>query len=262
VLLSHTIDKPKEYLLSNPEKKVDPKLEKKFLILLNRRLLGWPVAYLRKQKEFHGLRFYMDKNVLIPRPETEGLVDLVLSQISNLKPPISILDIGTGSGNIIISLAKKLSAYSHEYVLYASDISPKAVAVARKNARLHKTKIKFAVGNLLEAWGKQKFDVIIANLPYLARQTDSSTKFEPIGALIAAKKGLAFYEKLFKQISSLYPQPSTLLLEIGHDQGFAIKKLARNFLPASPAGGPAYETKIFKDLAARPRFAVLVKKSS
>ena len=83
VILSHVLDRPKEYLLTNPSLPVDPQLEKKFVSLLNRRFLGWPVAYLTNQKEFYGLKFYVDKNVLIPRPETEGLVDLAIEQIKD-----------------------------------------------------------------------------------------------------------------------------------------------------------------------------------
>ncbi len=273
--MSHVLDRPKEYLLTNPEKIVDPKLEKKFLTLLNRRLLGWPVAYITKVKEFHKHKFYVDKHVLIPRPETEGLVDLALKAIKNVQSkPIRILDVGTGSGNIIISLAKALrrdpelnSGLRFQY--FASDISPKAIAVAKKNAKKHKVKIKFADGNLLEPWGKQNFDVIVANLPYLAKLVDKSTKHEPIGALIAAKKGLKLYEELFKQISygpSLRKQgskikiphqvrdgtelPEFILLEIGKDQGGPIKKLAKNLLPE-------YACKIHKDLFGRTRYAML-----
>jgi release factor glutamine methyltransferase len=250
VLLSHLLDRPKEYLLTNPEKKIDPKIEKKFLTFVNRRLLGWPVAYLSKEKQFYGRKFYVDKNVLIPRPETEGLVRLMIRNLKDRKN-LKILDVGTGSGCIIITLAKELSPLPapHSPLFFASDISPKAIAVAKKNAKLHKVKIKFADGNLLEPWGKQKFDVIVANLPYLAERTDASTKFEPTKALIAKNKGLDLIEKLFKQISSLSPASSTLFLEIGRDQGDPIKKLARKLLPA-------YQTKIFKDLFGRNRYAI------
>jgi len=246
VLLAHILDKPKEYLLMHSAGKVDPKLEKKYLTSINRRLLGWPVAYLVKEKKFYGLKFYVDEHVLIPRPETEGLVDLVLKNLPS-KKSISILDLGTGSGNIIVSLAKKLGR-QHQY--FASDISPKAIAVAKKNARQNKTRVTFARGNLLEPWGQQKFDIIVANLPYLAKQVDPSTKFEPISALVAPKKGLKLYQELFKQISTLNAIRYTLFLEIGHDQGRPIKKLAKKFLPR-------FETKTYKDLFGRTRYAIL-----
>jgi release factor glutamine methyltransferase len=249
VLLSHVLDKPKEYLLSNPDKPVSPKIEKQFKILLNRRLIGWPVPYITKNKEFGKLNFYVDKNVLIPRPETEGLIELVMSQISKLKSPIRILDIGTGSGNIIISLAKQLLPDAH-CLFFASDLSAKALVVAKKNAQLHKAKITFKQGSLMEPWNKQHFDVIVANLPYLEKETDSSTHFEPKNALIAKSKGLSLYEQLFKQISILSPKPYTLFFEIGHNQGLPIKKLAKKFLPA-------FRVNIYKDMFGKSRFAVL-----
>src|SRR5258708_1160646 len=258
VLLSFVLNKPKEFFLANPSQKIDPKMEKKFLMLINRRLLGWPVAYLTKSKEFYKLKLYVDKNVLIPRPETEGLVELAMEEIKGLrlkfkdKKPLRILDVGTGSGNIIISLGKQLRTLSPvpHTQLFASDISPKTIVVARKNAKLHKVKIKFADGHLLEPWGKQRFDVIIANLPYLAKLVDPSTKHEPIGALVAAKKGLKLYQELFKQLRTLSPIPCTLFIEIGRDQGLPIKKLAKKLLPA-------FKTKIYKDLSGRDRYAVI-----
>ena len=250
VLLSYVLKKPKEYLVVHMGNYVSPKQEKRFLTFINRRLLGWPVAYLTKSKEFYKLNLYVDKHVLIPRPETEGLVELVLNYLkvgSDQIGKINILDIGTGSGNIIISLAKKLGT-KHNY--FASDISPKAIAVAKKNAKRQKVKIKFVDGNLLEPWGKQHFDLIVANLPYLAKLVDPSTKFEPRGALVAAKKGLKLYEELFKQIYNLQPKSYNLFLEIGHDQAPAIKKLAKKFWPVS-------KTKIYKDLFGRQRYAVI-----
>jgi release factor glutamine methyltransferase len=260
VLLSFVLKKPKEYLLANPKKQITGRLEKTYFRLINKRLLGWPVAYLVKHKEFYGLDFYVDRHVLIPRPETEGLIELALDQIKNLREqlktdkPLKILDLGTGSGCIIISLAKYNDTRypGPRPRFFASDISPQAIKVARKNAKTHNTKVTFAEGSLVAPWGNQKFDIIVANLPYLNRETDPSTKYEPKGALIAAKKGLALYEQLFRQIRSLSPLPSTLLLEIGRDQGHLIKKLAQKYLPA-------YETKIYKDLFGRTRYASLAK---
>jgi release factor glutamine methyltransferase len=272
VLLSFFLGKSKEFLLINPHKRVDPKIEKKFLTAINRRLLGWPVAYLIKEKEFYKHKFYVDKHVLIPRPETEGLVELVIKHIKSIKSNklLNILDIGTGSGNIIVTLAKQIRTLNPvpHTLFFASDISPKAIAVAKKNAKFSKVKIKFADGNLLEPWGDQKFDVIVANLPYLAKLVDPSTRHEPIGALVAAKKGLKLYEELFKQIRSRFVTPaktgiqntgspiksvmtpSAIFVEIGRDQGRAITKLAKKLLPT-------YRTKIHKDLFGRTRYAVI-----
>ncbi|HTL39584.1 MAG TPA: HemK/PrmC family methyltransferase, partial [Methylomirabilota bacterium] len=132
VLLSHLLDQPKEYLFTHADQILSPKLEREFKIRLNRRIKGWPVAYINNKKEFFGLSLFVNKNVLIPRPETEGLVELVLDKAKSQKN-IKILDIGTGSGAIIISLAKILGISGNKF--FASDISKKALAVAQKNAK-------------------------------------------------------------------------------------------------------------------------------
>ncbi len=243
VLLAFVLNKPKEYLLINPSQKLLRNQLRNYNQLIQKRILEWPVAYLIGHKEFFGLDFIVTKDVLIPRPETEGLVELILSQAHGKK--LSILDIGTGSGNIIITLAKKISGQ-----FFASDISHQALAVAKRNAKNHNVKITFKQGSLLQPWKKQNFDIIVANLPYLPRETDSSTKFEPKRALIAKNHGLALYEELFKQTATLTSLPSSLLLEIGHNQRVEIKKLAKRYLPA-------YETKNSKDLTGRIRIAVV-----
>jgi len=254
VLLSYVLKKPKEYLATHPKQQVAGKPEKQYLKLLNRRILGWPVAYLVKHKEFFGLDFYVDKNVLIPRPETEGLAELVVQKIKDLslkikdKRPLKILDLGTGSGCIIISIAKKVGTM--DYNFFASDISAKALVVARKNAKKHKVKVQFKIGNLLDPWKNKNLDIIVANLPYLHRETDPSTKFEPIGALVAAKKGIGLYEQLLKNISGISKKPKYIFLEIGRDQGSIIKKLAYKFLPA-------FKTQIYKDLWGKNRYAII-----
>jgi release factor glutamine methyltransferase len=285
LLLAFVLKKDRAFLFIYPEKKLTPTQVKKFLSLVKKGRAGWPVAYLTGKKEFFGLDFFVNKNALIPRPETEGLVELVLKTIQIPDSRFQILDIGTGSGNIIISLAKNLyTLYPKPSPLFfASDISKKALVVAKKNARLafgsprwtkqHAIKITFKQGSLLNPWKNQYFDIIIANLPYLAKRIDPSTKFEPTSALVAAKKGLALYEELFKQIAlrNNSPQPPLnlrgggrrpgellpkyIFLEIGHDQTAPIKKLAKKYLPD-------FEIKIFKDLAGWARFAVMEKKSA
>ncbi len=254
VLLSYVLNKSKADIFGLMAKRVEKGREKKFFNLINKRALGWPVAYLTKEKEFYGLKFYVDKNVLIPRPETEGLVELILEKLkspafakasTDRQKNLKILDIGTGSGCIAVSLAKNLPGK-----FFASDVSSVAIKIAKKNAKLHKVAIIFKQGSLLEPWKNQNFDIIIANLPYLTKRTDPSTKFEPTKALIGAKKGLALFEELFKQVYHLSPITYNLFLEIGHDQSKQIKKLAKIYLPE-------FETKISKDLSGRARFAVL-----
>lgn len=266
VLLAHVLKQSKEYLFQNQESTRLParqgiknQEQKKFQQLVKKRATGWPVAYLTHEKEFFGLNFYVDQNVLIPRPETEGLVEMATKKIIDYKlkiindKPLSVLDLGTGSGCIIIALANNLQSKIYNLKFFASDISQAALKIAKQNAKRHEVSILFKQSDLLAAWKNQRFDIIVANLPYLARQTDPSTKFEPKQALIAKKQGLALIEKLFKQLAvpfPLPPSPSTLLLEIGHDQGPKIKNLAKVYLPG-------YQCKIFKDLSGLNRLVLL-----
>jgi release factor glutamine methyltransferase len=251
------------------------------------------MAYLTKEKEFFNLKLIINKNVLIPRPETETLVETVLKKINNSKSRLKILDIGTGSGNIIISLAKALkrtdiarsettrqskkkiasSAFdgpteATNFEFFASDISKRALVVAKRNAKFHKVKIKFKQGSLLVPWKKERFDVIMANLPYGWRAWKNNIcaetiglKFEPQSALYTKKQGLELIEKLFQQISHLrevrsddratkQSLPKYIILEFDPRQKNQIKKLAEKYLPA-------YECKIIFDLSYQARFLSL-----
>ncbi|MBI3952415.1 MAG: peptide chain release factor N(5)-glutamine methyltransferase [Candidatus Doudnabacteria bacterium] len=261
VLLAYALNKPKEhlYIHANHELRLRKRV-RNYLGLIEKRAQGWPVAYLTGQKEFYGLKFFVDKNVLTPRPETECLVELVLQKLKIVNCKLRILDVGTGSGCIIISLTKALSTLApHPSTLFsASDISKAALKVAQKNANLHKVKIAFKHGSLLKPWEGKNFDIIVANLPYLAKQTDPSTKFEPRRALIAKKQGLALIENLIRQIRSyslIRPFADSIFLEFDPRQAKQIKKLAKKYLPK-------FETKIFKDLAGKQRFACLSLKLS
>ncbi len=242
VLLTFVWKKSKEYLAANFTESVPQPVEQQFQKLIDKRAKNWPVAYLTGEKYFHGLKFKVNPNVLIPRPVTEQLVDWVLEKLKIINYKLKILDVGTGSGCIIISIAKN----SHGHKFFASDISAKALAVAKQNSRFHKTKITFKQGSLLKPWKNQRFDIIIANLPYLPKRTDASTKFEPTQALVAKQQGLALIEKLFQQIIDT----RLILLEIGHNQGQAIKKLAKRYLPA-------YRIQVIKDFTNRTRYAIL-----
>ncbi len=260
VLLTFVLNKPKEYLLINSNKKIDPRKEKTFLKLIKQRSIGVPIAYLTGKKEFFGLNFFLDKNVLVPRPDTEVMVEAVLK--INSQKPLSILDIGTGSGNIIISLAKNggLKTSATKTKFSASDVSARALSIARRNAKQHKVKISFKQGSLLKPWGNQNFDVIIANLPYGWKQWKNKSsaetiglKFEPKLALFTSKNGLFLIEELLRQISERKSKPKYVFLEFDPRQSNQIKNLAKKYLPG-------YETKISKDLSNRIRYATLEKK--
>jgi release factor glutamine methyltransferase len=242
VLLRSVLGLSKEDFISQRNTQLQsPKIEM-LHELLKDRIKGMPVAYLTGQKEFYNLKFRVNKHVLIPRPDTETLVERMVFELKG-KHNLKILDIGTGSGCIIISLAKVLSN-NNQY--FASDESTRALAVAEENAVAHRVKVKFIRSDLTKNTGTD-YDVIVANLPYLPGQDDPSIKFEPKQALVAEKGGLALYEKLFRQLSESGHSPM-LYLEFGHDQAEQIKNLAEKHVPGS-------KIEIFKDLSGIPRFA-------
>ncbi|MBN1778908.1 MAG: peptide chain release factor N(5)-glutamine methyltransferase [Candidatus Buchananbacteria bacterium] len=276
VLLAFILKKNKEFLYTHPTKKLTQRQLDKFKKLITRRKKFEPIAYLTNQKEFFDFIFYVDHNVLVPRPETELMVELIINLIKNSKHQIlnpkqsqnlkskfpktrilTIADIGTGSGCIAISLAKNLPKAK----IYAIDISSKALKIAKKNAKANQTKINFNLGNLLEPTKTKKIDIIVANLPYLdsnyknlLNSTDTKgLKFEPSIALKAGKFGLKIYEKLFLQINNLKHQPELIFCEIGHAYRKELTSLIKKTLPN-------YQWQIEKDLAKKNRVLILKKR--
>lgn len=279
VLLAFVIKKPKEYLFAHPEKKLTNLKLKTYKLYINRRTRHEPVAYITHHKEFYGLDFYVDKNVLIPRPETEILVEEAINlyrkqKIDNRKQT-TFIDIGTGSGAIIVSLTKKIFDCHPEALegdnrifFYATDTSSPALKIAQQNAERNNVanKIKFFQGDLLEPVLKNKSSIlnlkssiILANLPYLTTREWQNTppeikRYEPRQALDGGPDGLKYYRGLFKQLNDLCPSAQhprlSVLLEIGYKQARTIKKLARKYLPE-------YEIEIKKDLAGFDRIAII-----
>ncbi|HAV42106.1 MAG TPA: peptide chain release factor N(5)-glutamine methyltransferase [Acidobacteria bacterium] len=199
---------------------VKPSLERKLNQLVRKRLSGWPVAYLLGRREFWGLPFRVNRSVLIPRPETELVVEKALSL--PLPPEPLILDLGTGSGNIAISLGKELPAAR----IIATDISLRALKLAGENARLNQlTNIRFIQSNLFKAFEQSKlsFDLIVSNPPYVAQddwpELDRPVKdFEPQKALIAGRDGLKFIRQLVRKASTFLKPGGFLIIEIGAGQ--------------------------------------------
>ncbi|MAF13821.1 MAG: protein-(glutamine-N5) methyltransferase, release factor-specific [Parcubacteria group bacterium] len=252
VLLSYVLKKPKEFLFTYPEKKLTKAQINKFNSLVKRRLKNEPVAYLTNNKEFYGLNFYVNNQVLIPGPDTEILIDEAVRLVTNKK--ITIADIGTGSGAIAITLAKHLPAAQ----IYATDISKPALTVARKNAKLHNTNIKFYNSDLLSPIKNKKIDIIIANLPYgdnklwSKRKTQQALeiKHEPAIALYSKNAGLEIFHKFFKQISELKFLPTYILIEIDHTQTKVVPKIIKKYLANT-------SIKIKKDLAGLNRLVIV-----
>jgi len=253
LLLAKTLNKSKEYLYSYPEKKLTLKQLNEFKKYLNRRNKGEPIAYILGYQEFFNLKFKVNQNGLIPRPETEILVEQVIKFVKNKK--YKITDIGVGSGAIIIALAKNLPGQ-----FYGTDTSAKALSVAKLNTKEHQVKIKFLKGNLLEPIKNIKADIITANLPYLDKAEKNllpssdniGLKFEPKIAWDGGTDGLKYYKKFFSQLKKYKLRPKAIFLEIGHTQNNELKKLAKESLSY-------YKFKIIKDLCGFDRIIILKK---
>lgn len=251
VLLSTILNKPRGYLISHQEKEITASQLKKFHALISRRQKGTPIPYLTHHQEFYGLDFLVNRKVLIPRPETELLVEVVIQyarRLANLQSPISIADIGTGSGCIAVTLAK----YLPNVKIYAIDISEKALAVAKINAKKHKVlkRIKFIKGDVLNPVKKEKFDIIVANLPYLTKDELINVPHEPKQALYGGKLGLEIIERLLMQVPKYLKPESKIFLEISPTQTKALEYIVEQQLP-----GRKVEFK--KDLAGRDRVAAI-----
>lgn len=259
-LLSYATGKPKEFLLTYPDHKLNPIQLARFFYARFQFNRGVPLAYITCHKEFFGLDFFVDKRVLTPRPETELMVEEAIKITNNesgIKNQEAILiDIGTGSGCVPIAIAKNIN---REIKIFASDISKKALQIAKKNASSHQVKIDFRKGNLLEPFltGELHDPILItANLPYLSSDwkkqntvDEKRLKFEPKIALYAEEKGLDLYRKLLKQLKSLGLR-FTAMLEFDPRQTSLLVTLIKNILPKA-------SIEIKKDLAGRDRLAII-----
>ncbi len=229
ILLSHVLNQQRIYLYLNYKKLLSKDSIKKFWKLIKRRAKGEPVAYIVGKKEFWSLEFEVNPSVLIPRPETELLVERGIECVKDIKRPW-ILDIGTGSGAIAIALAKEL----HDAVIWATDISKEAIEVAKRNAEKHKVlnKIKFLKGDLWEPLEKQnvKFHLIVTNPPYVSSEDyynlPSEVKdWEPKIALWGGKKGLSLIKRIITGVAQFLFSGGFLLIEISPPQAECVKQL-------------------------------------
>lgn len=212
---------------------------------------GIPVQHLLGYEYFYGEKFMVNEHTLIPRPETEELVDLILKTYP-LNTNISFIDLGTGSGIIGVSLAKHFK----NACVYASDISQEALAVAKENARRHNVDIHFFEGDFLKPIIDLhlKIDVIVSNPPYidyadLPSLSDTVKDFDPHQALFADNKGLAAYETIMMQINKLTEKPQAIYFEIGHEQS---QELINMFIKHLPQ----YEVSVKKDINNKDRIVI------
>lgn len=236
VLLAHALGVGKEVLYAHPQELVPDELERDFGELIWRRVLGEPVAYLRGWKEFYGLRFAVDPRVLIPRPETEVLVDAVRDVIRGTQAAL-IVDVGTGSGAVAVALA----VHDRGIRVIATDLSDDVLAVARDNARAHGVadRIAFRRGDLL-APITEVADVVVANLPYL-RNIDAhrftgprdSLRFEPLAAVVAGARGLELIRRCAADLSRVLRPGGSAVFECDPPQASTVADLLRDAVGGS-----------------------------
>lgn len=234
VLLAYTLEKDRSWLFAHHDHPLSLEEADRYTNLVARRFHREPVAYLVKQREFYGHEFYVDQRVLIPRPETEMIVDLALKILGEWGERRAVVaDVGTGSGAIAITLALHHPAAT----FYGLDISPDALAVARMNQRrlAPDHDLRFIESDLLSAL-PEKADLIVANLPYItwddyAHLAPDIRDYEPKLALEAGLEGLDSIQRLLDQIGDRLNPGGVVLLEIGAEQGEAVRDLARLMHP-------------------------------
>lgn len=220
-------ERNRAWLLSHLDSRLGLGIAEEFRRLVQSRLAGEPIQYIVGEAEFYGLPFFVTSDVLIPRPETEHLVEKALQIAARFKKP-RILDVGTGSGAIAVALATHLAGP----FVSASDISAAALDLARRNAERSGVgeRIRFLAGDLLASTEDERFEIIVSNPPYVP-ETDRNSlavevrEYEPVLALFAGADGLAVFRRLIPAVFSALVPGGYLVLEIGHDQQEAVRGL-------------------------------------
>ncbi len=250
LLLGRVLDRGEAGILAHDDEAIPAAAANRFRALLERRLTGEPVAYLFGEREFYGRRFHVDPRVLVPRPETEHLIEATLALA--LPPRPRIVDIGTGSGAIAVTLALEIPGAR----LLATDVSAAALEGARANVRRYDVgrRVTLAAADLASALRLARIDLVVSNPPYIdplvaPRLSTEVTGFEPHLALFAPNRGRGVIERLLEEATGL-PAGAHLVIEIGHDQG--------EWLAAAVAGDRRWQLiDLVRDYASIPRTAVL-----
>lgn len=223
-LLQQVLDVARAYFFAHPERVLSDAEETSYQTLLQRRLNGEPIAYILGTREFFGLNLSVTPATLIPRPDTELLVELALERIA--RPKARVLDMGTGSGAIALAIAHQRP----DAQVRACDASAAALAVARDNAqRLNIANVQFIESDWFSALGEQRFDLIVSNPPYIAADdhhlTQGDVRFEPLTALASGADGLDDIRRIVGQAPAHLEKQGWLLLEHGYDQAGQVREL-------------------------------------
>ena len=223
LLLAHCLGVNRTYLITHDRDELPPSVLQQYDRCVTQRVAGMPVPYICGNQEFYGRTFKVTPDVLIPRPDTETLVDFVLQATSD-KRPHSLLDLGTGSGCIAITLALENPLLS----VSATDLSARALTVARENARTLHANVQFYEGNWFDALlSESHFDVIVSTPPYIHKEDQhlKNLKYEPIGALTDGSDGLSHIATIIKKAPRHLNRHGLLAFEHGWDQAMAVQDL-------------------------------------
>lgn len=267
LLLAHALGTDRTGVIAHTDAPVGDGAAARFEAALDRRAAGEPVAYIRGFKEFHGLAFGVDPRALIPRPETERLVELAeLEVVRRLvaaprpsgAPPIRVVDVGVGSGAVAVTLAVLLRrrGMGDDVAITATDTSGDALELARENAVAHAVgdRISFVREDLLPGEVVERWDIVVANLPYVRSEAlpglPKAASFEPALALDGGPDGLRVIDRLLELLPGAMPGDGVALLEIGGDQAGEMGSLAAERLPG-------WSCEIELDLGGLPRVAIL-----
>ena len=249
VLLAHTLQCDRSWLYAHPDAQISGDQFSQFSELVTSRTEGMPVAYLTGTQEFWSLSFQVNTSVLVPRPETELLVELVLSFIKE-KPNARILELGTGSGAISVALAKTRP----DIDILATDISTDALAVAQENIKRHNCpNIRLQQSSWFDNISVQQFDVIVSNPPYIKHNDRHLVQIgvckEPLLALVSGKDGLDAIRHIAQHASPYLGSGSGLFLEHGYDQGDAAARILDAYFSV---------TSCYKDMANKDRVSCAI----
>ena len=254
ILLQYILNMDRTELIINSKKEVQHDLEQRYISYLDKIIEGKPIQYITHKQEFMGLYYYVDENVLIPQPDTEILVEKTIRTVTAnnklLSQNIKILDLCTGSGAIAVSLENYLQNKCN-IEIYASDISEKAIDVAKRNAKENNAKVKFIISDMFQNIEENNFDIIVSNPPYIEKATittlSKEVQNEPHLALDGGIDGLDFYRIIAKEGYKHLKSGGYILVEIGYNQKESVSNIFKEYVDKY------IEIKCVKDLNGQDR---------